>query len=151
MNKGFPKEVGNWNVYAKIPATRTTGTSTETFQVNVVEQGVKTPDYDGIRVDGTTDALPAACIVSDDLLSLVDLDKLNALETYCLIPGYDITNCDIIQVGDSNEFEIYPFIVGPIHFEYSGDIVVYVLPIEEFKSAEITIYGEWNCDIPAPE
>lgn len=154
MNKGFPKEVGTWNVYAKIPATRTSGASEGTFSVNMIEQGVKTPDYNIETVDG--EFFSIFIIHGNDIIDFYneyeDADDRTTYAGYIIFNDVDMQRIYGVHIAknlDEQDLEYYTLQADIDDImDYEGDAKVHLLSAVNdsvsLHSTDFTITGKWT-------
>ena len=150
VNKGFPREAGWWTVYAKLPATRTMGTSYGEWDVDMVPQGERVSDYASKNYE-----LPmkepgynnySFEVSGDDIAELYEYYK-NRVVGYAVFEVDGFTECyDAHLYKDGEE----PFTYGisvyiRSGFAYEGTAKIHLNSTGEggLKSADITASGNW--------
>lgn len=154
MNKGFPKEVGTWDVHAKIPATRTSGASERTYSVEMIEQGTKIPDYNIETVDGEFNS--TFIIHGNDIIDFYDeyenVDNRTTYAGYIIFNDVDIQRIYGVFIAknlDEQDLEYYTLQADIDDImEYQGDAKVHLLSAVNdnvsLHSADFTITGKWS-------
>lgn len=171
MREGFPKEVGGWGVSAEIPATRTSGVSVKEYDVIMVPQGVRNPNYGDVAVLPPDVEFPEAGFyigVTDDAEELYNTfdswGHEHTLISACLIDDIDYDNSDItsryfecvmllgfFEKVPSESYAITIRLPGDFHFKYNGRILFYIPPAvnsetgeSDLKSTTIIINNNWD-------
>lgn len=148
VNKGFPKEAGWWTVYAKLPATRTMGTSYGEWDVDMVPQGERTPDYanKNYEINGESVLIP-----SEDIAEFFEYyDNSSRYRSgYAIFESARdsdgrifITNAFILKGAGTNDYYLF---TNGFPDNYDGITRVHLNSTGEggLKSAELTISGIW--------